>query len=520
MPYAFTFYTIKEYFSKRINAVWFMSVLVVTIIHLSTISFAPYLHLDEFMIIDLGRTILNPNTNWSIAWMTSLNQPVYIWFYLGSVIQEFIYQATGEYGPRIFSLAGALIAALAMFRWLLLRGIERVAACILSLVFLMDPLFVQSYSMGRVDSWTMACCIASCAVLQNIKRATDDHKIIHRQIALAGTLVTIAVLIWPSAIFLIPLVIIELFQVFSKKVNTIKAITYFVLGGLVTGIILVLPITQILISQVSNILNGFATNTRSGSGQASIFSSYPLEQIKELLRILKFTPILIFMTLIAGMGWMRKELFLGTLVALMIMVFTVVYIQRVQYLLPYFIVILAEIFRRRELTGDERSKVQWLKFSGLTLLLIWCIGISVISRTVLAFDNNRLRDRMLIYDAAASLIGAGNHTVFMPGEFYYPGRDLGWKMYKPYLAQNEPLTYDTFRQVLPHVDYVIWTGKSAPQGFQQELLNDGMTFKKTYQIAGNNEKVKESITITRLRGFFSIYLQPYGTYALYTRNKH
>jgi len=520
MPSISNYKSKLDFFCTRVNATWLVVVLVITLIHLSTIRTAPYLHLDEFMIIDLGRTILNPHTNWSIAWMTSMNQPVFIWFYLGAITQETIYQYAGEFGPRLFSLAGALVAAFTMFKWLLLRGTEQIPACILSIAFLSDPLFVQSFSMGRLDSWTMACCIAACAVLQNIRRI-NNQRTFHIHIWLAGAIVMIAFLIWPSAIFLIPLIFIELFQVASQRAqfpaNVIKITAYFVLSILLTGLIMTLPISKILTSQLINILNSFATNTRSGTGP-QLLSYYPLEQAKEAARIIKYTPVLFFLTLIASLGWLRKELIIGLCIAFLIMVFTVVYIHRIQYLLPYFFVIISEIYRRREPAEKQSALKKSLKNTGLIALLSWGIGISVVGRALLANNNNSLRDRKLVYDAAASMIGTGNFTVFIPGEFYYPGRILGWRMYKPYLAQNEPLSYETFRKVLPYVNYVIWTGKSAPIGFQQELLRNGMSYKKSYQVTGHLKEKQESIFFTRMRSFFSIQLRPYDTYTLYARN--
>src|SRR3954454_11949518 len=81
-------------------AKWFMCLAVISVIFLISMDIAPYLHTDEFTIIDLGRIILHPNTNWSITWMTEMDQPVFVWFYLGPVLQEFAFQL-GQYGPRI-----------------------------------------------------------------------------------------------------------------------------------------------------------------------------------------------------------------------------------------------------------------------------------------------------------------------------------------------------------------------------------------------------------------------------------
>jgi hypothetical protein len=145
---------------------WLLAALAVLLIFSLTIEVAPFLHKDEFMIIDIGRIILNPDTDWSITWLVKRGEPVFLWFYVGPVVQELAFQSIGQYGPRIIALIGALAAATTMIGWLLARGTSRNAALLLGLIFLIDPIFVQAFTLGRVDGWTIALAISACWILR------------------------------------------------------------------------------------------------------------------------------------------------------------------------------------------------------------------------------------------------------------------------------------------------------------------------------------------------------------------
>ncbi|HEY1005593.1 MAG TPA: hypothetical protein VGD92_00385, partial [Sphingobacteriaceae bacterium] len=494
-------------------------------IHVSTIGIAPYLHLDEFMIIDLGRIVMNPGTDWSIAWLPGSDQPVFFWFYLGSVVQELVFQLAGEYGPRIFALAGALVAARVMLAYLLLRRTRRIPAAVLSLVFLLDPLFVQSYSMGRLDSWTLACGLFTCVLLRQAElRPQSLRRPSFGRIILAGSFMSIGWLIWPSSVFLLPLILIDLrgaalsFRTMHLKTS---AIGYFALGCVLTALALMLPLAPVVMNQLQSLGDGIATNTRSGSPGSPLTLEYHLAQFRELIRILKFTPVVVILAAIGCLIIRKKSLVYALLAAAGIMLFTVVYIHRVQYLLPYLIALIASLFApARQPAYRLRRRRPGLKLAGLAALLLWCTGLSVITRTLLALEHRQERNRDLVSRAAESMVGAGHHGVLMPGEFYYAGRRLGWKMYKPYLAQNEPLRPETLEKVLPHLEYVIWSGSSLPLVFKRALTRNGLHEQGTLQIYRQPMAGRETPSwLNGIRNLFSLQRQPYGPYILYARDR-
>lgn len=502
---------------------WVIIVITLSIIHLASVDVAPFLHSDEFLILDLGRIILHPDTQWSIAWLTGNDQPVFVWFYLGPVLQELVFQVVGQYGPRIFALLGAIVAATVLVGWLLSKNTWRHAAFVLGLIFLLDPIFVQSYSLGRVDSWTMALCLGACWILQCTASESVKKWSRKRNIIIAGAFMTTALFIWPSAIFLLPLVLIELSNLVNKddpkKLRKfIRAIFFFGIGSLVTAILLVMPILSQLLNQFDNVLNGISTNTRSGPSGARHFA-YSFDQFQELFRVLKFTPFLFLLAIIAAVIKRKTTLVYAGILVVLLMTITVVYIQRVQYLLPYLILSIAGIYQFNK-QQSYKPITRKLKIGGLIMVLSWCVTLSLIARTVLAFDKPEERKRMLVFQAAKTLIGSGEYAVFMPNEFYYAARELGWKMYKPYLAQNEPITPEILQQILPHVNYVIGGAPSKEATkINQVLEKAGMRFQKSffiYEKRANTEQGRAP-NLLRLRNLYSIHRQPYGPYYLYAR---
>ena len=512
--------------SRKILWLWIFVNVLLFLIYLSTISIAPYMHPDELMTVDLGRVILYPNTNWSIAWLTDKNQPVVSLFYVGPVLQELAYEFVGQYGPRIFALIGALFAANMLRQWFLARGTSQNLSFLLSLVFLLDPLFVQSYTMGRIDGWAMGLSLTACWLIRAANNDLSQRIFLKRRFILAGGLMVLALFTWPSGIFLAPLVLYEMMVLISKyrsinihrKSVPLPAIL-FITGSLILGIFLIITIAPYLFTKSGNVIQSITTNTHSGSANKS-FNFFDLfASVKEVFSVLKFTPVL---SVMAFLGIIQKRdagLIVSAMAATVLMICTLVYIQRVQYLLPYLVIFTAEMYSENH---KMKKKEAWrrIKLVGLPLLLCWCICLSIFVRTILALDKKEGRNRDLIYHAAQLMIGNGTHNVFAPYEFYYTARSLNWKLYGPYIPMNDSFSLTTLRKILPHVDYIIMRSSAgmSPE-FVKELDKNDMHSQGIYNIYNEPVQNFDGITtnVTRLRNLYSIFRQPYGPYELYVR---
>ncbi|WP_089321187.1 hypothetical protein [Pontibacter ummariensis] len=521
---------IQKRIVSRFWWVWLVAIAIVVFVILATLEFAPFLFMDELMNVDLGRTILNPKTSWSVAWMTEENKPVYLLTYLGPVLQELSYQVAGELGPRVSALIGAVAAATALVGWLLARGTAKIAALALGIAFILDPLFVQAYTTGRVDGWAMALCLSSCGVLRYVALYQLQGHSINRYVFLSSTLAVLALFTWPSAGFLIPLILIEFLFLLKKKVSlsgswqdAVVPAASFITGCLVTSLLLLVPIVPQLYDLLGSMIEALKVNLRhggeasdQGGGGLSITASFI-----EILRVLKFTPALLLMALLGVVRKRQPEVLIGGLVAVLLMMSTVVYISRVQYLLPYLVLSAATLFSFKTV-GHKASLINT---SALVLVLFWSVGLTIIARTIVALHKSEERNRELISRTARSMIGPGNHSValFNSFEFYYAGRSLGWKMYAPYKPAFADISLEMMQRSLSHADYAIIPQEHLTKEFEDLLKDEGMYlagaylfYKEPYE----KDYVKDhskTTNIDRVHIVYRILRQPYGPYRLYAR---
>ena len=516
-------------YSKGYWLFWLFITSIIAGINLTTMSVAPYLHSDEFTIIELGRIMLNPGTDWALPWLTSKDQPVLVWFYVGPVIQELSFQLMGQYGPRISGLLGALAAATVMTGWLHARGTSRTASFVLGLVFLLDPLFVQSYTMGRLDGWTMAFCISSCWILHHAALKVGNFKSSRALLILSGFFAGLACFIWPSAVFMFPLVAFE-FQYFLKSLRNksetrwsfIAPLKYWAIGSIGIVIVLLTPIAPLLFTHIDNIITALKANTHKGPHDVhEPFILHITSSVIAMLQSLKFSPLL---PILAAISLIQKKEFVLAIalsITALLMLCTIVYLHRVQYLLPYFIVAISCF-----LTQTKGNKIlsevfiSKIKPGILILLLVWASFISLITRQLLALNEKSERSRELVYQAAKNMIGKGEHTVFLPApEFYYAGRDLGWKMYRPYTGVGDTISLKAFHSIIAHVNNAIMPNWELSEDFKQLLKKEGFQEKgwiNLYQMPLVETNTKTTNT-TRLRNLYAIFRQPYGPYMLYVR---
>jgi len=398
---AFSLSPIYKNFGQWFWVEWFIIVGFIFFLILITIDKGANLHQDEFVIIDLGKNILNSDANSSIAWLIDRQQPAFLVTYLGVVIQEVVYEYIGQYGPRIFGLLGAIAAATALVGWLIARGTSKKIAFLLGLIFLLDPLILHSYTTGRIDGWAMFLSLSSCWVLRNTHHFYSKKLIFNFRLVLAGALAILAVFIWPSAIFLYPLIILELFRLTRKSreksgnfKGSFNLLLVFFIGGIISIIFLLIPVSGQILSQLDLAKETINTNSHAGSSGVIGIQSI-LENLTEFLRVLKFSPFIVLFAIVACLKLKQTKIILAIFVVIAVMFLTLVYINRVQYLIPYFIVAISSMFHK----GYHQGFPRILRVGSMGILLFWSIGLSLGVRTFLAFDRQDERDRMLLNQA-------------------------------------------------------------------------------------------------------------------------
>jgi len=259
------------FYGKRLWVLWALIIGITLVVQLSTVNVLPAIQKDEVQITDYGRLALNPESDWSATWLLANNKPLYIWSYVGPLIAETGYRLGDGSGTstRIASLIGGLFAATMAFGWLLSRKVSPYFALLLSTAFLLDPLFVLTQALGRVDSWVIAVCLSSCWLLRK-ETLTASNKIPIAVIICAGAFAAVAAFIWPSSIFLYPLILYEFFCLMRIKARDglalnkiLLSVFYFTISGIVTAILLLIPVWNYLHLFFNDMQNVVAQNVQS-----------------------------------------------------------------------------------------------------------------------------------------------------------------------------------------------------------------------------------------------------------------
>jgi 4-amino-4-deoxy-L-arabinose transferase-like glycosyltransferase len=479
-----------------------------------------------------------------VTWWVAGDKPLFLWSYLGPVFAEIGYQLGGAsgVGPRIMALLGGVIAATMALGWLIDRKVPGAIASLLALAFLLDPLFTLSQRMARSDSWVMAFCLGSCWLLSISASKNGALKVM--LIMLAGVLAAIASFVWPSAVFLYPLICLEFLRSIYDNESIRKSFKqfilcslYFLAGGLLTSIVLIIPISQQLPLIVGDMKNMIALNVNATKTPAerllTLFSYQPWAKvIKSFAKTL--SPGLPLMAIWASLFRREMGLVVASFFTLSIIFMTLVYEFRILYLTPYFLAMSGELFRRLGLS-PVKSIFKRVSNGLLILVVVWSIVISIFLRSILAINDGSLHDRSMISNAATSAIGYGNYKVFLAFtyEFYFTGRSLGWQLYTPYIQ----FTYDSagnwirkddfqprgnFIKLMSKMDYAIFTKGQVNDAIARQLQLSGLNYKATIHISDGLISKTNSSSPDRTSNIILWFLRgadSYGPYLLYARPK-
>ncbi|MEP7305878.1 MAG: hypothetical protein ABJA98_10195 [Acidobacteriota bacterium] len=393
-----------------------------------TITISPTIWQDEVQIVDLGRSVVAPDPTWSLNW-TAKQRPVAFVNYLGPILQERAYRwlAPSNVGPRLSTLLGALVAGYFTFLWLRSRRVRIVPALVLAVTLFLDPIFVQGYRGGRVDCFVIALVMAACVVLRRRQITSVDSGGVSRCWAVLGGLLVVACFVWPSGIFLLPLVAAEGILVCAPlrvpKRTMLRWCLAFAAGGLISLALCLVPVWNQLPSLAADALVSKQANSDSGSP----WTYFPASVLNLVLSY-EQSPCLPIAAVAAAFNRRNRVLAISAAVATISILPTHVYVHRVVYLLPYLIGLIGE--------GWRVAAVSWLRSWGaavMAIAVVWAGGISLVARPALALAARHARSPELLVEAAARLPELRFQRIYLePWEFYYVGRQFGWRMVRPY----------------------------------------------------------------------------------------
>jgi hypothetical protein len=447
--------TISEYpgrtGAKRTWWIWLAICLSVAVVHLLTLEFDPIILQDEVQILDSGRTVWEPSSDWALSWNVQKSFPVLTWSFIGSGLQDLAYRlsAPSLLGPRLMSMLAGIAAATCLLGWLLARCTPRTAAVVISLIFLLDPIFSNIYRRGRIDGWAIAACLAACWLLCLSSERKKNGQAVRIPVFFAGVLTGVSPFLWATAPMLFPLVLLELFYLLkveigqsgSKFMNwATSSMLLFIIGGLLLGLIVLAPILLHWEHYWPAMITMVDIQKHAAVIQNSTF---------DLLFV--YDPLMVIA--VVASFFIRRELglFVMLIIAYFIMIRTMVYLPRVLYLLPYFMLMIAGATTTvKGLVYAPRRKILMGVVVGL--LLIWNAGSLFLVRTYVATEKLPGNDSTQIYNAFRDAVGLGPHRVLLEEwEGYYAARQLGWKIYRA----GSPIPRNGYVEFIKSMDYVV-----------------------------------------------------------------
>jgi hypothetical protein len=528
--------------NKRLWYIWSIVAIVLFLVQASTAGLIPSLMQDESQITDYGRLALDPLSRWSVTWWVASDKPIFLWSYVGPVLAEIGYQLGGAsgVGPRIMALLGGLAASYMALGWLLERKVPSVIAAMLSLAFMLDPLFTLSQRMARSDSWVMAFCLASCWLLCRSSSKHGSSKVL--LVILSGILASAASFVWPSAVFLYPLIFLQLVQSIyvsgdlKKSINQIMLYTvYFCAGALFAALVLIIPIRQHIAMILGDMKSMVALNIDSSKTFAErALTPLSWQPWSKLIKAFAKTlsPGLPVLAIWALFFRREKGLVLMCFVTLSAIFITLVYEFRLLYLIPYCLAITGVLFSQVP-SKALKPAVHRISVTLVYLVALWAIGISIFLRSALAFNDRTLHDRALISEAARSAIGQGNYKVFLAFtyEFYFTGRSLGWQLYTPYIQftydsegnwirKDDYHPKDKFLELMSKMDYAIFPIGKMNDEVGKQLQLSGLEYLRTIHITDKFVNRSTAAPAARMNNIFLWFLRgsdSYGPYLLYSR---
>ncbi|MFM6199040.1 MAG: hypothetical protein ACKPE1_07850, partial [Dolichospermum sp.] len=166
-----------------------------------------------------------------------------------------------------------------------------------------------------------------------------------------------------------------------------------------------------------------------------------LATIINFLQSIKNSPILPILTVLSLIYYQDIALILTSLLALLIILKSSVYIHRVIYILPYLIALLSGIYSQ----SKYNNNIKTVRVIFLLLLLSYATSLSLIIRPIVGLGNASGRNIDTLLDSGKNSIGKGEYKVWdSTYHFYQAGRSLGWKLYHPFRGLEDEKAREKF----------------------------------------------------------------------------
>lgn len=438
--------------ARRFWLWWIAACAVVTVIHSLTLKTDPLMYQDEVQVLEYGRTALEPETDWGVIWNVNEAIPILTPAYLGPALQELGYRITAPstFGSRMVAVMAGVLAATCLLAWFLARGTPRLAAFILSLALLIDPIFAANYRGGRVDGWSFAACLAACFLLRLAGKRRQVGLPISGLLIGAGALSGLSPFFWPNAPILWPLILLELVCLLLVKPDSsvddrlresLKILSLMALGGMVAVAVVILPALPHWSLWWNGLLTVAEVQAFAAVIQVSIIEQFAIRD-----------PIVVIGALLAVVVCRDWGLLIAFGLALVIVYQTMVYLPRMMYLLPYFLAMIASASCAVHAPNAGRKLARLAMNRVIAAVIIWNAGVTLVYRPALAAYRWPATDASQLVRELERAIGRGPYRVLTEEWSAYPaGRELGWRQYHSGTAYNRA----KYLELLESMDYLV-----------------------------------------------------------------
>ncbi len=427
---------------KSLWTTWGIACIAVLSIHALTLTQQPLVYQDEVQIVEIGRTVLHPNTDWSINWLIDEKMAKLGTSWPTTLIQELAYRLTApsSLGSRLVTVLSGIIASTCLLGWLLCRGTRAPAAFLLALAFHFDPVFADNVRGGGSTAGHSRPASVHAGYYA---RSTSAAYPLWAQglLLIAGMLAGFSPLLWLSAAILMPLVLLELYYLAHSYAGSQKApwaaavrpCLLFGVGGIVGFALGLLPAAAHWSQYWLSIQAAFEVQS-----MAAVIKTSPID-------LLATHDPLIFVAAVTSLLFNREWGLLAALAAGVILIYqTMVYLPRVMYLLPYLWAMVAgavsTVPRRAAAYRARRYVIGPL----LSLVLIWNLGATLLVRPAIALSQSPANDPQQILNQLRQTVGTGPKRVLVEEwSAYFAGRELGWQQFR-YTKSSDRARYLEF----------------------------------------------------------------------------
>jgi len=442
---------LKQITEWRTIAAWWGLCVVYLLLSVPTLLVSPSIYPDEVQILDYGRGVFEPDVEWTVVWNVLQDRATISLRYIGVALSEAGYRLGGGMpGVRLVGLMSGVLAATVFFFWARAAGVRGWLAWLVAAAFLTDPLAVAVSRSGRVDLWAIFFALSACWLL----RASGRHAAL--RLVGAGVAVALSAMTWTTAIYLAPLVVAELWAAPALRAAGGK-LSWRITGWAwsVFALSAALALAFLLWVRAPFLPQGwldFVTMAGAAAGAGSVFAWWPfVESFRANFLLLPLA--------LAGAAacWRTNPaLVLAGLATTLLMIPSNVYHFRAIYCLPIYYALVA-IGASAALGMVGGLWTQRVVAACCGILLFFNAGVSMALRSWIGWQRAEANRPEKLLAAARDTVGSGATKVYDANMcFYYAGRELGWRMYRPLFAGLDPAWSDErFAAFLSKVDVAI-----------------------------------------------------------------